>query len=167
MKRCGVPCSLQTRTVLTNSVPTKTLRYSRELHTHTKTALNCTPIGGNQSACTIVITVICAHKQKQPQSTSLGFHFYQMTQHNTALRKALFERFSCELATWRSLSTKYSISVSKLRTAYAEWTSYCPNSNPQSWKDVHFEPRLPGRPCSIASKHETVIAAAIRYYADN
>ena len=69
--------------------------------------------------------------------------------------------------TWESLSAKYGITVSKLRTAYASWIASAPESQPKSPTEIHFKQRSPGRPCPLGRSHELVIAQAVRYFADN
>ena len=83
------------------------------------------------------------------------------------LREAIFERFTSSHATWQSLANKHEVSVSKLRTAFRNWVSNALESQPQHPSDIHLVRVSPGRPCSVARRHELILADAVRYFANN
>ena len=53
------------------------------------------------------------------------------------LREAIFDRFSSEKTTWNGLANRYGVSVRRLRTAWHNWWQNPPDSQPESYRDIH------------------------------
>lgn len=81
------------------------------------------------------------------------------------LRQTIYEYYEEERPKWKQIARKYGVTAGKLKGCYNAWIPS--SAQPQSWHDFHFEVPSAGRPCKLGDEHESVIAEAAKYYADN
>lgn len=83
------------------------------------------------------------------------------------LQNAIFERIAEPDMTLRGLADKHGLSLCKFRVALRTWSRDAPESQPESPTDIKFQRNSPGRPCSVARRHELIIVDGIQYFAWN
>lgn len=83
-----------------------------------------------------------------------------------SLQRAVFDcYFDVERSSLTDAAAEHDVSINRIRRAMKAWIFT--DAQPQTWKDIQFDLPSVGRPTKLGQQHESTIAEAVRYYAEN